>query len=140
MIAALLGLLAAGVASADQQDDSLARLKIEKTVQGFERRLGAMRAGRSGADRPDPALVADVEIFIKAARWGLRYDSEGRPTDATLIERALSRCIERFPELGQEQPSWASNIQTERADASIMIGAQPKSGRHARATQNRHDG
>ena len=107
LIAALLGLLAARAASADRQDDPLARLKIERTVHGFERSLGAMRGGHSAADRPDPALVADVEIFIKAARWGLRYDSEGRPTDTAIIERALSRCIERFPELGREQPNWA---------------------------------
>jgi len=107
LIAASLGLMTARAAAADQRDE-IARVKIERTVYGFERSLGAMRAGRSGADRPDPALVADVEIFIKAARWGLRYDSEGSPTDAALIEMALSRCIERFPELDQGQPSWAS--------------------------------
>ena len=95
----------ARLAAADLPADSLARLKVEKTVQGFERSLAKMR---SGAERKEAGLLADVEIFAKAARWGLRYESDGKPTDQALIEKALSRCIERFPELAEGgPPRWA---------------------------------
>lgn len=89
------------------QDDSPARLKVERTLRDLERKLAGMRKPRNGGGGLDPHRVADCEIFVKAARWGLRYESDSRPTDAAPIERALARCIERFPELAHDRPGWA---------------------------------
>lgn len=58
-------------------------------------------------DRSDTDL-ADVEIFHKAVVWALRYDSEFTDADVTLLNRAISRGLQRCKELASGGRSWSA--------------------------------
>jgi pimeloyl-ACP methyl ester carboxylesterase len=91
------------------EDLSGARKNVSRLVSGFERTLAEMRAGKSPRSAPHRDLSADVEVFIKGARWGLQSDSDGRPTELSLIERAVARAVERMPALYlSDPPPWAA--------------------------------
>jgi poly(3-hydroxybutyrate) depolymerase len=57
---------------------------------------------RNKADAAAEGLVADAEIFVKGAQWALRYETDGKPTNPELIQKAVSRIPDRlnlvFPE------------------------------------------
>ena len=63
---------------------------------------------RLAARRPDPDLLPDVEIYLKAATWIVRYADEEfydkRYVADTLA--ALDRGLARAKELGNRKPSW----------------------------------
>jgi hypothetical protein len=42
------------------------------------------------------SLIADVEIFVKGAQWALRYETDGKPTDSKLIQKAVWRFFNRL--------------------------------------------
>ncbi len=66
----------------------------------LERRLTALR-GR------DEALVADVEVYLKAAQWILRFEEEFyTQTYLANTLAVIDRGLERARELATGQPSW----------------------------------
>src|SRR5262249_55244964 len=57
----------------------------------------------------DRGLLPDVEIYVKGAKWALRYDTDGKPTDAALIQSALTRGASRARAMTRsEAPRWAA--------------------------------
>ncbi len=76
---------------------------------GFERSLAEMRTAKGPRAAQNRALSADVEIFVKGARWALQYDTDGQPTELALVEKAVARTVERMPALLlPEAPPWAT--------------------------------
>ena len=64
-------LLAAGAASAQPYQPTAEELSgIRAKLADLTHRLGALGA------KPDPALLADVEVYRKAGEWILRYPEE----------------------------------------------------------------
>ncbi|HLJ11367.1 MAG TPA: hypothetical protein VKU82_09260, partial [Planctomycetaceae bacterium] len=101
--------LLAQLAGAPAAQDVADRQRTDALVRGFERTLREMRESNSRTAATKRGLVADVEVFAKAARWALRYETDGRPSDLARIEKALSRCVDRLPEISAEvAPSWAA--------------------------------
>jgi hypothetical protein len=99
------------VAAADPPPNDLpgARMSASRLVLGFERTFANMRAAKGLGAAPNRALAADVEIFVKGARWALLYDTDGQPTELALVERAVARTVERMPALMlPEPPLWTT--------------------------------
>src|SRR5437868_15329960 len=76
-----------------------ARHSASRLVLGFERSLAEIRTAKGPAAAPNRALSPDAEIFVKGARWALQYDTDGRPTELALVEKAVARTVERMPAL-----------------------------------------
>src|SRR5262245_34426768 len=106
---------AAPYASADElpaKDAASSRRNLEDEISSLEAALrGLVAAGGNGAGAAVALrdLCADADIFAKGARWALRYDTDGKPTDVALIQRAVVRGISRSLDLAQTQtPAWAT--------------------------------
>src|SRR5262245_7220298 len=106
---------AAPFASADEpaaRDAATPRGNVEDEISSLENALrGLLAAAGNGADGAVAIrdLCADADIFAKGARWALRYDTDGKPTDAALIQRAVVRGISRSVDMAQTQtPAWAT--------------------------------
>jgi len=57
-------------------------------------------------DSPLRRLLPDVEIFLKAIDWPLRYDEFFRSNDVVTARRLLKQGFERVRELRAGNPSW----------------------------------
>src|SRR5262245_31377240 len=101
------------VATADNPpapDAAASRETLESRIVTLEdtlRRLRAEGASRSDSSLSFHGLLADVEIFVKGARWAWQYDSDGKATDAALIQKALVRGGDRAKEISGN-PAWAT--------------------------------
>ncbi|MGE5192511.1 MAG: prolyl oligopeptidase family serine peptidase [Deltaproteobacteria bacterium] len=94
------------------KDGPPTRANVESQVSALEVTLHGLRADsekRTDAALPTRALLSDVEIFVKGAKWAMRYDTDGRSTDAALIQKAVARGVSRARELNLSRcPSWAA--------------------------------
>lgn len=71
--------------------------KVSSELDPIAAELRDIRATlREKGSLDNAGLVADVEIFLKGAQWALRYDSDGKPTSPELIQKALSRLLDRL--------------------------------------------
>jgi hypothetical protein len=78
---------------------------LEETLRG----LSADDGKKTDTVLASRTLIPDVEIYLKGARWALRYDTDGRPTDAALILKAVARGVSRAREMARAvAPPWAS--------------------------------
>jgi hypothetical protein len=100
-------------AAADEptsQDGASSRESVESRISALERTLRELReAGAKSTDvaAPSRELIADIAIFAKAARWGWRYDTDGKPTELALIQKAVSRGATRLQSVTRS-PAWAT--------------------------------
>lgn len=95
-------LIAAGSASAQPYPPTSEELsEIRAKLADLTHRLGAL------GTKPDPALLADVEVYRKAGEWILRYPEEFY-TKAYVANalKVLDHGIVRARELERGQPSW----------------------------------
>jgi pimeloyl-ACP methyl ester carboxylesterase len=107
-----------GVASFATADDppapdaAASRETLESKIVTLEDTLRGLRAEGAPSSETSPgsrSLLADVEIFVKGARWALRYDTDGKLTDAALIQKALARGETRAREVTHSgKPAWAT--------------------------------
>lgn len=113
------------------------RATITKKLDQLNRAVAKLKAGKKH-DRP---LIADVEIFAKAAEWILRHGEFFRKNYARLTINALNTGLKRAQELADGKPSWlrrpGSSIRGyySRVDGSVQPyalslpqGVDPKSG------------
>src|SRR5688500_11168313 len=56
-------------------------------IAALEARLARLRSRPEGA----PARLVDAAVFLKGARWALRYSDRLAPADVAAIRRALDR-------------------------------------------------
>ena len=94
-IVLVLGL--AAVAAADHRGE------LEASLTRAEARAAGMRARLGG--RPE---LADAEVYLKAARWALRYDEALNDQDLSLVGRAIARAGERLGQVEAGTPGWAA--------------------------------
>ena len=70
---------------------------LQKSVDDIQADLEDLRTVKVTRAVLDPALVADLEIFIKGAQWALRYDTDGKPTESAArlqVHRTLRKTSE----------------------------------------------
>ncbi len=78
------------------------RQQIVAAAAGLEGRIESLRRARA-----DDALLADVEVFDKAARWILRFEEEFYTADyVTHTLAAIDTGLSRALELEAGKPSW----------------------------------
>lgn len=83
------------------------RSDFQSLVDDIQTDLEDLRTAKVTSDVVDPALVADVEIFVKGAQWALRYDTDGKPTDLALASKAIERLLQRVKSLAAGEAPWA---------------------------------
>ncbi len=70
---------------------------LPRTLAAIADDLRAVRAFyRANGDAVAEGLIADTEIFVKGAQWALRYETDGKPTNPELIQKAVARIPERL--------------------------------------------
>jgi predicted esterase len=76
-------------------------LTLLNATRHLEARLAALNS-------PSSDLLADAEVFHKAAEWALRYDTPLLPKDIILLTTALERGTERAELLEENQTPWTT--------------------------------
>jgi pimeloyl-ACP methyl ester carboxylesterase len=82
--------------------------ELQKLVDEIQADLEELRTIKATSAVLDPALVADLEIFVKGAQWALRYDTDGKPTELALITKAMARCVNRMKSLAAGKTPWSA--------------------------------
>ncbi|GAB4142019.1 MAG: prolyl oligopeptidase family serine peptidase [Planctomycetaceae bacterium] len=107
-----VGLMLAGTTSVQAQTafPSAKSLKIsEQDRQTITKKLGQLRKAITvlkSQKKMDRQLIADVDVFAKAAEWILRHGEFFRKNYARLTISALDTGLKRALELSEGKPSW----------------------------------
>lgn len=105
----------ASVTKSDRQDFDRLHQKFENlggtalvpSPEDLQKLVDVIHADlRKVADKAH--VVADIEIFVKAAQWALRYDTDGKPTPISLPTAALAQYERRLKSLAAGKIPWAS--------------------------------
>lgn len=76
--------------------------RIDKERQALEERLD--RFVRKS--KIDPDLEADVRVFLRGIRWGLKYEPKLDAKDIELLDRALERARQRLDAWEADKVTW----------------------------------
>ncbi len=98
----VLSALAASPAVAAEPPSAEDVAKIQAKITDLNARATELR--KNG--KLDPRLVADVEVYAKAADWCLRHNEFHTPKHVELCLKALDTGLARADELAQGKPSW----------------------------------
>ncbi len=84
------------------------RDELQTIVDTIQADLQNLRTAKETATALDPALVADIEIFVKGAQWALDYETDGKPVSIALPVAALSQFNGRLKSLAAGESPWIS--------------------------------
>src|SRR4051794_1913338 len=76
--------------------------RIDKERQALEERLDRLVR----RVKIDPDLEADVRVFLRGVRWGLKYEAKLDGKDIALLDRALERARQRLDAWEADKVNW----------------------------------
>lgn len=81
--------------------------KFDRELMRLDSDLRAMRGDPKAEPASEKAnLLPDAAVFPKGIQWALRYETELKPADVALIDKALGRGRQRVELLQAGKPAW----------------------------------